>query len=579
MNSRKQLYIILFILVLPATLSSQNFFKKLGKDAGKVASAPARAIGNAYQQVTAPTTNLAQNAYKNTLQGPVNQLKSTLISNIPGPVRDFYKYEIENRLQPYYNNVLNVATSQANIVDGTQNIYDHTTSLIKEFALTPTLIALYTTARAAAKPVPTEILDAIRPHWSSSSSRKFQSESAKYIVSTKIIDLLRGYGSTEVDAMTFFDVIIFKEGISTSPVSIALVAHEMVHIDQYHDLGFSQFLATYIAQNLTSGYENSAIEKEAYKVQTTIAAKIVALANTQQYTNPIAFNENLAVSSLALMEASNVDLNKASRLMVPQAQTTGKIEDALAVTGYIVNSAATNASTKAFASNWMAYGPLNNQLSMANRLNWAKASVAFEPENPENWYYLAGLSSQANDPVTEFYSIINFSNLIIKQELEKSDPDNRLLIYVSNLLMRGLQISTQLNWNSMEFFDPRLALILLVELGTYLPPNEAKDQQLTNFANNLAVVDTQIGMNDELHLRSATAIAAGALYLSWQNNRLYLGTLNPNFLAGRRQTAATARQLISNALQFINQFPGTPNANQYNATLNGMASEAASLVN
>jgi len=49
-----------------------------------------------------------------------------------------------------------------------------------------------------------------------------------------------------------------------------LIAHELVHVEQYRNHGMIKFLAVWLWEFLTKGYRNIRWEKEAYKFQNDI---------------------------------------------------------------------------------------------------------------------------------------------------------------------------------------------------------------------------------------------------------------------------------------------------------------------
>lgn len=126
----------------------------------------------------------------------------------------------------------------------------------------PVLLELYTSARAASQPIPKDLLDKIEPYFKAETTRPFYRNQVKYIVSPKLIKILTGFGAIDADAITYYDVIIFKNLVDFKIYALKTLAHEMVHVAQYHDLGFSQFMAKYIEQNLHHKNVDTQIEKK-----------------------------------------------------------------------------------------------------------------------------------------------------------------------------------------------------------------------------------------------------------------------------------------------------------------------------
>jgi hypothetical protein len=574
-----RLILLLLLCFYFIKAGGQNFFKKLAKDAGNTFTGAVRSTGNVYQETTAPFRNVAQDFYKNNFQTPVDNIKNEIVSQIPPAIRDLYKYELENKIAPYVNTYFQVSTGETNIVDGTKKVYDHSINILKEFALTPVLLELYTTARAASQPVPKELLDKIKPYFIAETSRPFYGSYAKYIVSPKLIKILTGFGAIDADAITYYDVIIFKKPLDFKIYALKTLAHEMVHVAQYHDLGFSQFMAKYIEQNLHHENVDTQIEKEAYTLGDKVEAKLQAEGNLPNLaiTNAALFVPNNALSSVGLIESNSVNANETVRYAMSQAQAGNNKDEIKLVAGYALSSAKTSLATKAYVSAWMANGPSYN-ISMQERLNWSKAAVGYEPENPLNWYFLAANASAVQDAATEFKAIINYATLVINEETGKLQPNIPLLVNIFNLLDKSLSLADMVNWQGVQFYDQRLPLIMLIELGSFLPPDPQKDQRLTNYTRLLVDRDNALNKNDELRLRAFTAVAAGNLYVAHFYNRAFQQSNYPGDLANRRQSASFVLQLVNNGLNFASQNPFIPNRAMYMGFLNNLRAEGNNLI-
>jgi hypothetical protein len=574
-----RIFILMLFSFCLTKVEAQNFFKKLAKDAGNTFTGAVRTTGNVYQESTAPFRNVSQDFYKNNFQKPVDNIKNEIVSQIPPALRDLYKYELENRIAPFVNTSLEIGTGETNIVDGTKKVYDHSMNILKEFALMPVLLELYTSARAASQPIPTDLLDKIQPYFKAETIRPFYRNQAKYIVSPKLIKILTGFGAIDADAITYYDVIIFKDPLSFKIYALKTLAHEMVHVAQYHDLGFSQFMAKYIEQNLHHNNVDTQIEKEAYKVGDNINAKLQAEGNLPNLVinNAAMFVPNNALSSVGLIESNSVNANETIRYAMSQAQAGNNEDEIKLIAGYALSSNKITAATKAYVAAWMANGPTYN-INMQERLNWSKAAVGLEPENPLNWYFLAANANAMQDAATEFKAIINYATLIINIETGKAQPNIPLLINIFNLLDKSLGLADMVNWQGVQFYDQRLPLIMLIELGSYLPPDLQKDSRLNNYSRLLVDRDISVNKNDELRLRGFTAIAAGHLYWGYFYNRSFQQSHYPGDLANRRQAANYILQLVNNGLDFAIKNPTVSNKTLYVGFLNSLRVEANSLI-
>lgn len=117
--------------------------------------------------------------------------------------------------------------------------------------------SVYSALNSAAHPLPDSVYEHLRPHWEHVTTRPRYR--ARYIVSPGLVDLLTGGSAI---AITWYDVVLFREPVTDHPASLALVTHELVHVAQYGKLGFDRFLADYAAESLFHGAENS-FEREA----------------------------------------------------------------------------------------------------------------------------------------------------------------------------------------------------------------------------------------------------------------------------------------------------------------------------
>lgn len=105
--------------------------------------------------------------------------------------------------------------------------------------------------RSRPKPLPADLKRALRPHYS-----KGVLDRARFVVAAPDSRLGRLLARWPVQngAVTLGEVIVFKT--ARGPASKRLVAHELVHVDQYSRLGIDRFAHRYAANR-------TALEKEA----------------------------------------------------------------------------------------------------------------------------------------------------------------------------------------------------------------------------------------------------------------------------------------------------------------------------
>lgn len=560
---------LLAFTFLTPSYAQFGFIKNVVKKGGDIVKDGARGVGNVYQTATAPVRNVATNVYNNTLRQPVNEIRNGINSVLPDDVRNFYRYEIQNRIQPFVANSTGMMTGEVNIVDGTQQIVNHSINLVKELAVTPEIAALYYAARASSSPIPQEFFSVIAPHWPAVTNRPLHQSVAKYIVSQSLVNTLTAMGNSSMAAITLYDVIIFREPLSMNPNSLALLSHEMVHVAQYRELGFAAFLSTYIAENLANGYANSPKEREGYRVQTNIEPR---LAGDAQSVNPQIRLSNVSAinyssptaATLAFFSAATNDPNEYANYMLTKIQTTNSVNDAKALIGYVLSNNAVSSTNKAFCCRLMSSGPLLNYVTPQERLAWAKSAASFSPSESVNWYVLAATAFQLQDASTEYDALINLAGIMISEELGKANPDYPRLYGASGHLGRAIQLSNFISFQQGRPYDNRMPFLMLIELGVFLPLDYSKDMQLNMFAQTLANIDAAMNIKDEMHLRVIGALTGTHLYFAIQNHRFYLNTGGPAYLMEKRNRAVASMNHAQWGLNELNMYlNNSPNASIY----------------
>jgi hypothetical protein len=88
-----------------------------------------------------------------------------------------------------------------------------------------------------------------------------------------IRDVLR-QGAMTISPFVFYGKASFKAG---DPQSLALLAHELRHIQQYRSMGHLGFLKRYFLDKAKNGFEYSKtlpLEKEAYDLQAEVLSEL-----------------------------------------------------------------------------------------------------------------------------------------------------------------------------------------------------------------------------------------------------------------------------------------------------------------
>jgi hypothetical protein len=548
-----------FFAISFSAQSQFGFIKDVVSAGANFVKDVAATAGTAYQTVTAPVRNVTTTIYNNTLQQPINELQNSVNSILPKEVKDFYAYEIKNRIEPFYKNTTSIATGEVNVVTGATNIVNHSIALVKEVFITPEIAALYNAARGASSPVPQEFFQKIQPHWASVTNRPLHSSYAKYIVSESLVNTLTFLGNSQMDAITLYDVIIFRSSLSMTPRSLSLLAHEMTHVAQYRQLGFTAFLTTYIAENLKNGYENADKEIEGAEVGRRMYSLLngnPAATNSQvRFSNisPTNFS-NTAAANIAYLDAASANPNEYVGYLITKAQASNNINETKAIVGYILNNSRVSGSNKAYCCRMMSSGPLSTTLSLQDREVWAKAAASYAPKESINWLFLASAASQMQDDQTNFDALINLAGIMISEELAKLSPNYTRMRAAARYLGSAVQLGTNANFQQTNFYDTRLPLVMLVELGVYLPLTYSEDMQLNYYAQTVADLDKSINSKDLIHLRVIGALTGAHLYFTIKNDNLYTSTGDPNYLNEKkmrvRGTIAHAQWGLRELAQF-----------------------------
>jgi hypothetical protein len=498
---------ILFFWVLSINTYSQfGFVRDLGDGLKNVA----REVGNVYQVATKPVSDAADYVYSNTLKRPVDHLRSEVENQIPPQMMDLWRSEIDGRLGPYIQSVIDVGTGDKNIVNGVDDIVQHTIDQAKELIMFPELMAIYSTALALSERIPDSHLNSIQPQWQSCTSREFHKDEVRYLVSPELINsinsILGNQGSNKIDAFTLYKVIIFKNPIGDSPNELSLVGHEMVHVAQYFEKGFSPFLANYIAEILKYGYNNAPSEREAYQVQ----SKLYSLLQGKIFDFPTAsnssdFTEFQTPSMITLGAFEAMDVNPSgyilAKLNYPDCNLSKN--DIEGLVGLAFSHPGLNEDQRSAICRSIATGPYCQNFTIIERLNWVQLAVQYNPQASINWYFLASIASQMNNQQVEYDALISLTNIMLTEELNKPVQirNNDRILNACAYLDRAVYLGNQMRWNYNRFFDTRMPLLMLTEVGLNLPVNLPSDLQMIQYAKQAFDMDAELSSKDNIHFQ------------------------------------------------------------------------------
>jgi len=82
-------------------------------------------------------------------------------------------------------------------------------------------------------------------------------------LATLLLDILSIGKKIKIDGFTFLNYVLIRKGKLTEE----LLAHELVHVDQWRRFGFFKFSYKYIKYLFQFGYWLNPLEIEAYKYQ------------------------------------------------------------------------------------------------------------------------------------------------------------------------------------------------------------------------------------------------------------------------------------------------------------------------
>lgn len=78
----------------------------------------------------------------------------------------------------------------------------------------------------------------------------------------------------DATAITLGHTIYFKEPERWSIDNLPILAHELVHVRQWTEIGATKFVAQYLWYHLTRGYWANPFEEEAYNFQLKITREL-----------------------------------------------------------------------------------------------------------------------------------------------------------------------------------------------------------------------------------------------------------------------------------------------------------------
>lgn len=452
-------------------------------DVGDIVKGGARTVERTYQSATQPVRDAADSAYRKTIRSPFHDVKNTIRKVVPEKVRFAYKEHVEQRFKPVIGWHVDVY-GKGQFIDGTDRLVNSYIDQFKEMAVTPELYAIYSAAQIAADPMPQHMVARIEEHWSDLSPRDLHKD-ARFLVSSELVATLTN-GSAK--AVTIYDVIVFREPLDDSYKSIALLAHELVHVAQFNKYTWAEFARRYYVEGKLTFDRRNPLEREAYKLEDAMLDRLTPNRPTRTYGHDqrVATSSQRAIAQLAAMQASDVPLNVAlassmSDAMNRRDDESAKIIMAYALAGDDVTKEATVQMLHMAAS--MGRPVFSNR----ERLQYAQLAAAMAPNDEANWYHLAATAYQLRDAESEFNALCRLAQLVIERDYNQQNTNQgrwtQNAVMAKNYLDRAIYLSNVISWQRRGYFDRRVPFLLLLSLTMYMQPNFQNDDLILQLCN------------------------------------------------------------------------------------------------
>ena len=482
-------------------LESQNAYGSWLGDRVDDVKSGGRTLERGYQNATRPVRNTSNNIYHQTIRRPFNDFKQTVHNSVPENVRNIYKENVERRFRPLTDFAWDATTGRQGFSTAADRMADEYIEQGKELLITPDLYILYQSAKAASDPLPDDLVDLIAQHWAGLTRRTLHEE-ARFLVSAELVDYLTVGNAV---AITFYDVIVFREPLNNSPYKVATLAHELVHVDQYHDLSFAGFAERYyIGGKFRTGRRNP-LEREAYELGDRMEALLRRPSSIHRYTNSRDYimpsQSRTAVQKLASLEAIDVDTNQALSATFIDAIMRRDGNDIKELAAFTVASPDVSNSARAMICRIIACGGTGQVFSTQEALDYGKLAVQYEPEQTINWYYLAWSANNARDIKTEYDALVMLASLMIEQEIDAGTQGQMTprLQGAHNHLLNAANLGNHMGWQQGMIYDNRVPFMMLASIGLELIPSAMNYDTMSRYVNTAMAIDDAIRRLDRWH--------------------------------------------------------------------------------
>ena len=510
-KSKKFRYVVLFTLQFVSFLfisSAYNVSAGILGDCVSFAKETGKVLEKGYQTATKPVRDVSNTVYRKTIRKPFNELKGEINKAIPDRLKYIYKDNVERRFRPATDFCWDATTGRKPFSEAAKQTVKAYVDQAKELLVSPELYLIYQSAKAASDPLPKEAFEIILPHWHQLTNRNLYRKT-RYIVSGEIVDIL-SIGTAA--AITLYDIVIFRDSLSNKPESLALLAHEMVHVDQYHDLSFMGFAAQYYVGGKLRKKKKNPLEREAYELEDRMLVRLNAERinpRTYQLTKHVSLPKSNSINVLATATAMGGTSEALIPVSISEAIVRGDRQDIDQLAAYAIAAPDLKAGTRSEVCRMIASDAVRSVYAADDALDYAKLAVNFDPENTYNWYFLAKIANSVRDIKTEYEALVQLASMMIEQELLKQHGGNFTprMRGAEMHLNRAAALGEMMGWREGFIYDTRLPFILLVSMGLELRPTWFNDKVLLTYANRGITIDKALHKMDRWHFNLADVVS------------------------------------------------------------------------
>ncbi len=421
--------ICVIFFVSPAPAGFGDFIKEVGNT-----------VGSAVQTVTKPVTDEIDRAYRRHVRDDYLKAKTKFEDALPSAVRDEFRRTIGPVMHAQKTLLWDVPLNRTDLGDGLLSSYVDYKRAISNNLVIPELIALYHLLKSQSDPFPQWVKEQLAPHWTAcGQGEELVIDRTRFVVSSNIVSMLTMGG--DKDAITFYDVIVFREPIRDTAEGISLVGHELVHAAQFSHLGIGRFVADYYGGSIFNGgkLDSHRFETAGYNCQSCLSDRYPGPAGTDQVASG-SFGGFATASYSPFLTAiqgaptAQVEQSALSGPYLARAIENQDEEEMERITAWTLSSPRSTREQKAMTARIIA---VNGQ-TVANRTDfeWAHMAVSLNPNDTANWYVLASIAeSEGNGEFAAKTILTAARRLFYKQGVAVGTPAYRQRLAQINVML------------------------------------------------------------------------------------------------------------------------------------------------